>query len=403
MASATARMAIFISILALSALIAPSAAQQCSRQLTIANTQSSFMQCQSLSQGAAIAWTFIAENRTLEIAFSGSLPSASGWVGWGYNPSRAAMDGASALIAFSNASGSHLMLYSLTGSRQAILRNSTTDVTVLAQAVEIQGTTARFTALLRLTSPSSNIFHIWNRGSQVNGDAPQAHALDQASTSSAGSLDLATGAASSAGIPRLHLRNAHGILNALGWGILLPIGAMSARYLRSFEWADPTWFYLHVACQTLGYILGVVGWAIGLRLGSDSVGVRYNTHRNIGITMFVFGTLQVFAIVLRPNKTHSYRTFWNAYHHGIGYATIALAIANIFKGFDILDPAKGWKNAYIGIIIALGVVALILEAVTWAIYFQRRRSKSSSSPVKNARNSSNPYAQEPQFNAHGRV
>lgn len=79
----------------------------------------------------------------------------------------------------------------------------------------------------------------------------------------------------------------------MSWGILLPIGASIARHLKVFKSADPAWFYLHVTCQTSAYIVGVVGWGTGLKLGSDSVGIKYNTHRNIGIALFCLGTLQV--------------------------------------------------------------------------------------------------------------
>jgi len=83
------------------------------------------------------------------------------------------------------------------------------------------------------------------------------------------------------------------VLNAVSWGILLPIGAIIARYLKTFKSADPAWFYLHVSCQIIGYGLGVAGWATGLNLGSKSKGIVYTTHRNIGITLFSLGTLQV--------------------------------------------------------------------------------------------------------------
>jgi len=85
----------------------------------------------------------------------------------------------------------------------------------------------------------------------------------------------------------------HGILNAVSWGLLFPIGAMIARYMRIFESADPAWFYLHVSCQFSAYVIGVAGWATGLKLGSESKGIQYNTHRNIGISLFSIATLQV--------------------------------------------------------------------------------------------------------------
>lgn len=73
----------------------------------------------------------------------------------------------------------------------------------------------------------------------------------------------------------------------------MPMGAIFARYLKVFKLANPAWFYLHAGCQTVAYAVGVAGWGTGLKLGSDSVGIRYDTHRNIGITLFCLGTLQV--------------------------------------------------------------------------------------------------------------
>ncbi|XVF29286.1 hypothetical protein REPUB_Repub15cG0107800 [Reevesia pubescens] len=69
---------------------------------------------------------------------------------------------------------------------------------------------------------------------------------------------------------------------------------MIARYIRTFESADPAWFYLHVFCQTSGYAIGVAGWGTGLKLGSESAGITYSGHRNIGIAVFVLATMQVF-------------------------------------------------------------------------------------------------------------
>lgn len=79
----------------------------------------------------------------------------------------------------------------------------------------------------------------------------------------------------------------------MGWGVLIPTGAIIARYLRTFKSADPAWFYLHVACQLSGYSVGVAGWATGLKLGKDSEGVQHTAHRNIGIALFCVATLQV--------------------------------------------------------------------------------------------------------------
>lgn len=73
----------------------------------------------------------------------------------------------------------------------------------------------------------------------------------------------------------------------------MPIGAIIARYMKVFKSADPAWFYLHVTTQTTAYVVGVGGWGLGLKLGSDSVGVEYTTHRTLGFILFCLGTLQV--------------------------------------------------------------------------------------------------------------
>jgi hypothetical protein len=91
----------------------------------------------------------------------------------------------------------------------------------------------------------------------------------------------------------------HGVLNAVSWGTLMPLGAMIARYLKVFKSADPAWFYLHIACQTSAYVIGVAGWATGLKLGGEASSVnQYDTHRNIGITLFCLGSLQVLHIFM---------------------------------------------------------------------------------------------------------
>lgn len=92
------------------------------------------------------------------------------------------------------------------------------------------------------------------------------------------------------------------MLNAVSWGILMPVGIIIARYLKVFKSAGPAWFYLHAICQTSGYAVGVAGWATGIKLGSDSPGITYNTHRKLGITIFALGTLQVFSLFIYLNS-----------------------------------------------------------------------------------------------------
>ncbi|KAK9277637.1 hypothetical protein L1049_007183 [Liquidambar formosana] len=136
------------------------------------------------------------------------------------------------------------------------------------------------------------------------------HATTRPNLRSFGNLDFLSGkiaVATREGInARTRMRNIHGVPNAINWGILMPLWAIIARYLKVFKVANPAWFYLHVSCQCSGYIVGVAGWATRLKLGTKSSGIHHNAHRNISIAIFCLSTLQVFAFFLRPNKDQKY-------------------------------------------------------------------------------------------------
>ncbi|KAI4365035.1 hypothetical protein MLD38_021055 [Melastoma candidum] len=253
-----------------------------------------------------------------------------------------------------------------------------------------------------VTPPSGNINQVWQEGPLVEG-SPSAHVTTGPNGQSKGPLNLATGAKSDGGNSKLRRRNIHGILNAVSWGILMPLGITIARYMRVFKSADPAWFYLHIGCQFSGYVVGIASWGTGLKQGSESTDDTYSAHRSIGIpllprhssgtpltyllpktsqTLFTARTFptiennaQAFALLLRLKKDHKYRFYWNVYHHSVGYTVIVLAIINIFKGFDILNPEKKWKHAYVGAIIVLACNAIVWEIYTWYIVLKRKKAE----------------------------
>jgi len=367
-------------------LASQASAQTCSKSLQSTSGTKTFTSCNDLpSLSATLAWTYFPANGSIAIGFRATPAASAGWVAWGINPTTAGqMVGTQALVAFKHSNGSAIVdTYNLKDQNPP--QPSSISITVSDKSVIIEnsGHIIIF-ATVTLPSNKTTVNQVWQVGSAVSGLVPQSHAFSAANLASAKTIDLTTGASSGgAVVSHKTLKDRHGIINVVGWGILMPIGAMLARYLRMFESADPAWFYLHAFCQSAGYILGVSGWATGLKLGSDSPGVVYHSHRNIGITLFCFGTLQIFAILLRPKKDHKFRKHWNVYHYAIGYSVLILSIINIFKGFDILKPGDKWKHAYIAVIASLGGIALVLEVATWIIYFQRR-SKTSPRAVNTA-------------------
>jgi hypothetical protein len=323
-----------------------------------------------------VHWTYDAAASKLSVAFVAAPPSAGGWVAWGLNPTGDGMSGAQALVAAPKGGGAYgVQTYSISGLSLGSPGPIAYDTTNLAAELGSDGRVRVFGTLV-LQNGTGEVNQVWQVG-PVSGGSITPHAMGSDNMASKGKLNLVTGAstAGSGGGSLLHKKNTHGVLNAVSWGLLLPMGAMFARYLKTFQSADPAWFYLHVSCQVIGYAVGVAGWATGIHLGNLSKGITYSVHRNIGISVFALGTLQLFALFLRPKKEHKYRFYWNLYHHTMGYTIIILGIINIFKGMSILSVAQKWKTAYIIAICILGAIALLLEAITWGVVLKRRKSE----------------------------
>ncbi|GFS34920.1 auxin-responsive family protein [Actinidia rufa] len=227
-----------------------------------------------------------------------------------------------------------------------------------------------------LEVPDTHTFalnHVWQDG-PMNGNSLGMHDLSGSHLQSMGTLNLTSGQAlaSHGGDSNTVLKISHGVLNTVSWGIMMPLGFMAARYLKAVgPSTDPLWFYLHIALQLPGYIIGMAGgcnWpppppstnlpaSINLAtwaLGSYSFALdcfRYQDMHSIVVS----------ALIFRPAKDHKYRYIWNRFHHGIGYTVLLLGFANIWIGFSILKPAMGWVIAYGVIFGAIVLSSVVLE------------------------------------------
>ncbi|XP_048336464.1 cytochrome b561 and DOMON domain-containing protein At3g25290 [Ziziphus jujuba] len=321
-------------------------------------------------------WTYDSSNSSVSVAFIAAPPDSSGWVSWALNPTGTGMLGAQALVAFKHSNGS--MVVETYNINSYDIKQSKLSLDVWDTSAEYTDGAIRLFAKMKVPEKSETVNHVWQVG-PITDNSPAKHEMQTANLNAKASLKLTgqTDTSTPSGTDsRTKRKNIHGILNAVSWGLMFPIGAIIARYMRTFQSADPAWFYLHVFCQVSAYAIGVAGWGTGIKLGSESKGVQYTGHRNIGIALFSLATLQIFALFLRPKKEHKYRFYWNIYHHGLGYTILVLGILNVFKGLDILVPEKKWKSAYIIAIAALGVIAVLLEAITWIVVVRRKSSKS---------------------------
>jgi hypothetical protein len=385
----------------LSSVVLTSSAQTCKNQ-TFSNNKK-FTTCRDLPQLTAyLHWSYDQPSGKLDIAFRhGGITATNRWVAWAINPSNTldpAMVGAQALVAIPQSSGSPKAYTSSIADTRTQLQEGSIRYPVSGFSATYQNNEVTIFATLTLPNGTTSIVHVWQDGITTSDSTPQEHSHESSHSNSKEVLDLVSGTSqASSGIgSRQRRRNTHGVLNAISWGILMPTGAVIARYLKVFKSADPAWFYLHITCQVSAYIVGLSGFGTGLKLGSDSEGIEYDTHRALAIVLATFATLQVFALFLRPNKDHKLRFYWNMYHYLVGYATIIISIVNVFKGFEALgdfvgDRYKNWKHAYIGIIGALGGIAVFLEAYTWMIVLKRKQIENKTSNGVNGANGANGY------------
>ncbi|KAL4585362.1 hypothetical protein LXL04_009981 [Taraxacum kok-saghyz] len=370
---------VFLSFtIVLTALFLSSHAQTCSNYAFQSNRV--FTACNDLPVlNSFLHYTYNPSSQTLAIAYRHTNVDSSKWVAWAINPTSQGMAGSQALVAFQQSDGTMKAYTSPVTGYSTQLAEGDLSFPVSNLSATYSNNEIVIFATLGLNG-SGVVNQVWQEG-QLSGSVPTAHATSGANVRSMATLNVLSGQTAStgggaAGVgSKTRKRNIHGVLNTVSWGIMMPLGAIIARYLRVFQSADPAWFYLHVTCQTSAYVTGVAGWAIGIQLGSQSPGIEYTSHRVIGIILFCVATLQVIALLVRPKKEHKHRIFWNIYHHSLGYTIITLGIINIFKGFDILNPEKKWERAYTGVIVVLAIVAAVLEAYTWFVVLRRKKTE----------------------------
>ncbi|PON77141.1 Cytochrome b561 and DOMON domain-containing protein [Trema orientale] len=353
-----------------------------------------FQRCMTLpSQQASIAWTFHPHNATLDLVFFGNFISPSGWVGWGINPVSPEMTGTRALIAFPDPNSGQIVLlpYVIDPTvklQRTPLLSRPLDVHLLSSSAALYGgklatvhagAAVQIYATLRLSPNRTRIHHVWNRGLYVQGYSPTIHpttADDLSSTATVDVLSGSTAGGSGAGGVVATLRTFHGAINAVSWGVLLPIGAVTARYLRHVQSIGPSWFYAHMGVQLSGFVLGTVGFAVGIRLGDLSPGVQYGLHRKLGFAAFILGALQTLALLFRPKTTNKFRKYWKSYHHFVGYSCVVLGVVNVFQGFEVMGQGRSYaKLGYCLCLATLIGACISLEVNSWVVFCRKAKEE----------------------------
>lgn len=154
----------------------------------------------------------------------------------------------------------------------------------------------------------------------------------------------------------------------------MPIVLLMVRHLNHIvDDLGPNWlFHLYVAFHILAYLLGTIGFILGLTLGMQSP-----THGYVGIALICCAMVQALLMIRRPDPfDHKKILIWNVCFFVLTSSLIGLAIYDMVLGFFIHDNDnksffKKWKIAYFVIIGVLGLVAVVLEVLS---FFTKKRN-----------------------------
>lgn len=303
---------------------------------------------------------------------------ASNWYSMGFSPT-GAMVGASAMVGYMSSMGGNGIVnqYYLAGktSDQVIVHEGNLTVVPKSGVVTLQNQTMYMAFQLDMgdwLAASSKVIYAYG----FNGITPNSSGYIEGPhrATSKMSFDFTTGSSTVLSDPIETLRKSHGVVNIFAWAILAPVGAFIARYLRQRE---SLWFPLHIGCQVSGYVLGITGVALGIKLTKELPSANWRHHRVVGIFVFFLATLQMLALCARPTKDSKHRNIWSWYHFIVGCCLLFLAAVNIVIGIRIADAGPSWKAGYAIVLVVTVLAFIILETIYWCRWRKRRQESRS--------------------------
>ncbi|KAL2336205.1 hypothetical protein Fmac_010651 [Flemingia macrophylla] len=288
-----------------------------------------------------------------------SAPYTIGWVGIGFSRD-GMMVGSSAMVGWISKHGhARIKQFYLRGrkSSEVIVDKGELSLSNVPAAVATNGAQIHLAFELQMTTPFEKQPILLAFGSKY----PQNHHLSKHEDKTAIVFDFSAGSTGPVSYESIRMRTNHGILGIIGWGLILPVGAIIARYFRH---KDPIWFYLHVVIQFVGFSFGLGTVVLGLRLYSK-MHAHLPAHRGIGIFAMVLSILQIMALFLRPKKDSKIRKIWNWYHSWFGRLALVFAAINIVLGMQAAGAGSDWKIGYGFLVGIMVVAAIVLEVLAY--------------------------------------
>jgi len=157
----------------------------------------------------------------------------------------------------------------------------------------------------------------------------------------------------------------HGFCMVISWGFLLPVGVLSARFLKHRP--DGFWFKIHRPMQIGGIVIAIIGMIIALTTFDVFIDLNLSfIHGVIGLVTMALGVFQPINAYFRPHvpkagePRETKRFIWEILHKTSGYIAIFLGLVNV--GIGTTRPAKPENETLFQVLfgIAIGLILIIL-------------------------------------------
>jgi Eukaryotic cytochrome b561 len=164
----------------------------------------------------------------------------------------------------------------------------------------------------------------------------------------------------------------HARLMVLAWAVLLPLGAVAARYFKvtpQQDWPrhldNRTWWHAHRGLQYLGVVVMLVGTVLIFN-GRDSAAATTSAvavwHSYLGWAVVALGVVQILSAWLRGSKggptdvqlrgdhydMTRHRLWFEALHKSGGWLAVILAIVTVVLGLMAADAPR-WMPLVLGV------------------------------------------------------
>lgn len=159
----------------------------------------------------------------------------------------------------------------------------------------------------------------------------------------------------------------HGLIMMLGFGWLLPLGALCARFMK--HRGGSLWFELHQKLQIFGGLIGLIGFGIAVQnfdVYNDPKGSVSRQHGILGAITFALVLLQALVALVRPRAPTAAgqvpsgtRIAWEWKHKVLGYSILIFTFATILLGAKM--EGTSWQLGYIfGVVGSLVAIAALM-------------------------------------------